>query len=74
MIRNLLVNAVCPSESVCFYARNRVPCEQALWSALVAARAKEGGEVVTSRCHGTHSRTKRKSLIIIQIQDALWRS
>jgi len=27
---------------VCFYARNDVPCEQALRSALVARQAKEG--------------------------------
>ena len=32
----------CVLVGVCFYARNGVPCEQALRSALVARRAKEG--------------------------------
>ena len=43
MVRNFLANAVFPSGGVCFYARNGVPCEQALRSALVARRTKEGG-------------------------------
>ena len=48
MIRNLLPNAVCPSKCVCFYARNGVPCEEALRSAAVAGREKEG-ELATIR-------------------------
>ena len=48
MIRNLLANAVCPSECVCFYARNGVPCEQALRSAVVTGREREG-ELATIR-------------------------
>ena len=42
MIRNFSANEVCCSGCVCFYAKNGVPCEQTLRSALVARRAKEG--------------------------------
>ena len=41
-VRNFLANEVFPSGGVCFYARNGVLCEQALRSALVVRRAKEG--------------------------------
>ena len=42
MIRNISANEVCSSGCVCFYAKNGVPCEQTLRSALLARRAKEG--------------------------------
>ena len=58
----------CVLAGVCFYARNGVPCEQALRSALVARRAKEG-ELAAIRLRDREEKSLRHFAMVEKFLD-----